>query len=104
MLRPQCRDVASAMLLVAEASLIGCSEDNSGQPMDDLSAPLDLVPLPPDTGGVASGIGDPCIGNGGLDQGTCADGQNCIPAGAFGYVDGYCTADCTATPCPDDAA
>src|SRR5262249_48252822 len=63
----------------------------------------DLAPPPPDLTVVASGIGDPCTGSGGMDPGSCAAGQICIPPGSFGYTDGYCTADCSNTPCPSDA-
>jgi hypothetical protein len=89
-------------LLAAGCNTSGLVADDAGA---DLSpAPPDLSRPPADLVVVASGIGDACSGAGGMDQGSCNDGQWCIPPGQFGFTDGYCTAQCNANmPCPSDA-
>ena len=93
-------------LLLAFAAALGagagCNPDPLGSAAD-LGLPPDLVAPPPDLTVVPSGIGDPCTGAGGNDQGSCADGQFCIPPDSLGYTDGYCTANCLDIGCPADA-
>lgn len=93
--------VLSAVALAA--SLAACSADPVLPPVEDLATAPDLAMTPPDLVPTVSGIGDPCTGPGGLSQGSCGPGQLCVPDGQFGYVDGYCSASCVNSPCPDDA-
>lgn len=49
---------------------------------------------------ISSGIGDPCEGSTQVEQGTCAEGQICLPE-QFGFAAGYCTMQCGT--CPSDS-
>lgn len=76
----------------------GGSGDVAPVPTIDLRSPADLA---------SSGIGAPCqsFGGGGgmLEQGSCVDGQLCVPE-EFGFPEGYCVQACdAATACPGDA-
>ncbi len=92
-----------ALALVAGCGGEGLSDTPDMTVVPDLTVAPDLV-VSPDLAPVHSGIGDPCTGNGGFDQGTCNAGQSCIPDGQFGFTGGYCTAQCDMNnPCPTDA-
>lgn len=93
--------------LVVALLLCGCTQSGifTGTTITDsgIGGGPDLL-VPPDAAVVGSGIGEPCTGNGNFDQGSCADGQFCIPDGSFGNTGGYCTQQCgAASPCPSDA-
>ena len=95
------------VLFLPLALIAGCGTDGLGTGGNDPDlAPAvapDMSELP-DLASSKSGIGDPCTGGGGLSQGSCADGQVCVPDGQFGNTDGYCVAQCgMGTDCPSDA-
>jgi hypothetical protein len=62
----------------------------------DLAPAADLTPAP-DLAPAHSGIGDACDSSG-FEQGTCNDGQICVPPSIL--PGGYCTQAC---PCPSDS-
>src|SRR5207245_369836 len=95
------------VLALALPAFVGCNSEGLPSDQPDLYVAPDLVPPPPPPDlmppPTASGIGDGCTGNG-FSQGSCNDGQICIPDGQFGFTDGYCTAPCDgANTCPSDA-
>src|SRR5439155_23009323 len=78
--------------------------DAGGGGNPDLAMAVPDLTQPPDLTPVHSGIGDACMGAN-FNQGTCNDGQICIPDGTGGtFMGGYCTEQCDAqNPCPSDA-
>jgi len=92
-----------ALLTLLASALVGCSKSTTS----DADASITFDASMPDAAADTSPPGDAATDAGGpTDIGTpCASASDCASGLCIGvdsgYRDGYCTADCTVTDCPD---